>query len=195
MLWKFWKDCTAVASSARAARPWNRSAMQPRRALGASAGAGGHMAGSHAAAVAPLARNNAAAEQLAAYAVSLRFEDLPAHVVERAKHCLIDAIGCAIFGRRFPWSAMVLAEASATGAGGPCLLPGAPAIRLHPPQAALPPGAPPPPPRPPPQAALALGAFAHAFELDSLRKPSTGVHPGANAALPVLAIGQAVGAG
>jgi hypothetical protein len=40
------------------------------------------MAGSHAAAVAPLA--NAAAEQLAAYAVSLRFEDLPAHVVERA---------------------------------------------------------------------------------------------------------------
>jgi 2-methylcitrate dehydratase PrpD len=119
-----------------------------------------------------------AAEQLAVYAVSLRFEDLPAHVVERAKHCLIDAIGCAIFGRRFPWSAMVLAEASATGAGGPCLLPGAPAVRLH-----------------PPQAALALGAFAHAFELDNLRKPSTGVHPGANAALPALVMAQAVGAG
>jgi 2-methylcitrate dehydratase PrpD len=118
-----------------------------------------------------------AAEQLAAYAVTLRFEDLPGHVVERAKHCLIDAIGCAIFGRRFPWSAMVLAEAVATGQGGPCLLPGAPAIRLH-----------------APQAALALGAFAHSFELDNLRKPSTGVHPGANAALPALAMAQAVGA-
>jgi 2-methylcitrate dehydratase PrpD len=125
----------------------------------------------------PLLRKQSAAEQLAAYAVSLRFDDLPAHVIERAKHCLIDAIGCAIFGRRFPWSAMVLAEASATGAGGPCLLPGTPAIRLH-----------------APQAALALGAFAHAFELDNLRKPSTGVHPGANAALPALVMAQAVGA-
>ena len=46
-----------------------------------------------------------------------------------------------------------------------------------------------------PQAALALGAFAHSFELDNLRKPSTGVHPGANAALPALAMAQAVGAG
>jgi 2-methylcitrate dehydratase PrpD len=125
-----------------------------------------------------LSSKQTAAEQLAAYAVSLRFEDLPAHVIERAKHCLIDAIGCAIFGRRLPWSAMVLAEALATGAGGPCLLPGAPALRLH-----------------APQAALALGAFAHAFELDNLRKPSTGVHPGANAALPALAMAQAVGVG
>src|SRR5215208_1508031 len=126
----------------------------------------------------PLLSKQSTTEQLAHYAVTLRFEDLPAQVVERAKHCLIDAIGCAIFGRRFPWSAMVLAETWATGAGGPCLLPGGPAIRLH-----------------APQAALALGAFAHAFELDNLRKPSTGVHPGANAALPGLVMAQAVGAG
>src|SRR5262249_60947827 len=58
-----------------------------------------------------------AAQQLAAYACALRFEQLPASPIERAKHCLIDAVGCAIFGQRFPWSAMVLAEALASGEG------------------------------------------------------------------------------
>jgi 2-methylcitrate dehydratase PrpD len=123
------------------------------------------------------AAGETAAQQLAAYACALRFDDLPASPVERAKHCLIDAVGCAIFGQRFPWSAMVLAEALASGEGGPCRLPGVPDKRLH-----------------VPQAALALGAFAHAFELDSLSKPGMGVHPGATVALPALAMAQAVGA-
>jgi 2-methylcitrate dehydratase PrpD len=118
-----------------------------------------------------------AAERLANYASALRFEQVPAFAIERAKHCLIDAIGCAYFGRRFPWSQMVLDEAVATGAGGPCLLPGVPDQRLH-----------------VPQAALALGAFSHAFELDSLSKPSMGIHPGATVALPALAMAQAVNA-
>src|SRR5437879_5821732 len=115
-----------------------------------------------------------AAEHLAAYAASLRFEHLPASAIERAKHCLIDAIGCAYFGRRFSWSTMVLAEAVATGAGGPCRLPGVADARLH-----------------VPQAALALGTFSHAFELDSLSKPSMGIHPGATVALPAFAMAQA----
>ena len=55
---------------------------------------------------------------------------------------------------KLPWSQMVLAEALASGAGGPCRLPGVADRRLH-----------------VPQAALALGAFSHAFELDNLRKP------------------------
>src|SRR5262249_4755374 len=118
-----------------------------------------------------------AAQILASYACSLRFEDLPASPLERAKHCLIDAVGCAIFGQRFPWSAMVLDEALASGEGGPCRLPGVADKRLH-----------------VPQAALALGAFSHAFELDSLSKPGMGVHPGATVALPALAMGQATGA-
>jgi 2-methylcitrate dehydratase PrpD len=118
-----------------------------------------------------------AAQQLAAYATALRFEDLPAAAVERAKHCLVDAIGCVIFGQRFPWSAMVLDEGLATGAGGPCRLPGVPDKQLH-----------------VPQAALTLGAFCHAFELDSLSKPSLGVHPGATVALPAFAMAQATGA-
>jgi 2-methylcitrate dehydratase PrpD len=118
-----------------------------------------------------------AAQQLGAYASSLRFEDLPASPIALAKHCLIDAVACVIFGQRFPWSAMVLEEALASGSGGPCRLPGVPDQRLH-----------------VPQAALALGAFSHAFELDSLSKPGMGVHPGATVALPAFAMAQAVGA-
>jgi len=118
-----------------------------------------------------------AAQRLADFAVSLRFEDVPPHVVKQAKVCLIDAIGCAMFGRKLPWSAMVLEEALATGAGGPCRLPGVADGTLH-----------------VPQAALALGAFSHAFELDNLRNPASGVHGGATVALPAFAMAQACGA-
>lgn len=118
-----------------------------------------------------------AAETLARYAVDLHYDALPAHIVERARFCLADAVGCAVFGARFPWSQMVLDHARATGSGGPCILPGVPGVRLH-----------------VPQAALALGTFSHAFELDSLRNPSAGVHPGATVALPALAFAQSMGA-
>jgi 2-methylcitrate dehydratase PrpD len=117
-----------------------------------------------------------AAQQLAEFAVALCFEDIPAQALLRAKHCLVDSIACAMFGRRFPWSAMVLEEALASGAGGPCRLPGVDKT-LH-----------------VPQAALALGAFSHAFELDNLRNPASGVHGGATVALPAFAMAQATGA-
>ena len=78
-----------------------------------------------------------AAETLAAYAVGLRYEALPESVIERARVCLADAIGCAAFGARFPWSQMVLDHAKAVGSGGPVKLPGLPGVNLHVPQAAL----------------------------------------------------------
>jgi len=118
-----------------------------------------------------------AAQQLADFAVSLRFEDLPPPVIRQAKVCLTDAIACAVFGRKLPWSQMVLAEAEASGAGGPCRLPGVEGKSFH-----------------VPQAALALGTFAHAFELDNLRNPASGVHGGATVALPAFAMAQACGA-
>lgn len=118
-----------------------------------------------------------AAATLADYAVNLRYEDLPPNVIELARQCLVDAVACAVFGKDFPWSQAVLAHAQASGAGGPCRLPGLPEVTL-----AL------------PQAALVLGTFGHAFELDSLRKPGAGVHPGATIALPALAAAQHHGA-
>jgi 2-methylcitrate dehydratase PrpD len=118
-----------------------------------------------------------AAQHLAHFAVNLRFDDLPASAVRNAKLCLIDAVACAVFGQKLPWSQIVLAEALASGAGGPCRLPGVAGARLH----VL-------------QAALALGTFAHAFELDNLRKPASGVHGGATVALPAMSMAQACGA-
>lgn len=118
-----------------------------------------------------------AAQQLADFAVALTFEDLPPSVVKLAKQCLADAVACAVYGQRFPWSQMVLAEAMASGAGGPCRLPGVDGPSLH-----------------VPQAALALGTFSHAFELDNLRVPGAGVHGGATVALPALMMAQACGA-
>ncbi|TMA08207.1 MAG: MmgE/PrpD family protein, partial [Deltaproteobacteria bacterium] len=41
-----------------------------------------------------------------------------------------------------------------------------------------------------PQATLANGVMAHAFELDNVRQPGAGVHPGATAFLPALAMAE-----
>jgi 2-methylcitrate dehydratase PrpD len=45
-----------------------------------------------------------------------------------------------------------------------------------------------------PYAALANGAFAHAFEQDSVRDPGVGAHPGASLVPPVLAMCEETGA-
>lgn len=127
---------------------------------------------------APEAATRTAAETLAAFAVGLRHEDVPGEVMARARHCLTDAVACAVFGSALPWSRMVADYVEGLGAAGPCRLP-----------QALPDGL------PPALASLCLGAFSHAFELDSLRKPGAGVHPGATVALPALAMAQAAGAG
>ncbi len=31
-------------------------------------------------------------------------DDVPAHVVDRAKHLLLDGVGCALIGAQLPWS-------------------------------------------------------------------------------------------
>lgn len=113
-----------------------------------------------------------ASRTLAEFAISLRFEDIPAQVVERAKTCMIDVIGGAVYGSTMPWSRMILAYAQRNGAAGKCNVFGTDA-RLQ-----------------PPSAALANGAFAHAFELDSMCQPSVGSHPGAALTPTALAVAQ-----
>jgi 2-methylcitrate dehydratase PrpD len=114
-----------------------------------------------------------AADRLATYAAGLDYADLQAPIVAAAKTCLIDAAACAIFGADLPWSRAIAGMIAASGAAGACAVPGFD-HRLD-----------------PRQAGLALGAFAHAFELDSLRKPGAGAHPGATVALPAFAVAQA----
>lgn len=116
--------------------------------------------------------------RLADYAVSCRFEDLPSDVVERAKQCIADTIATVIFGYELPWSKIVVGYAERNGAGGNSRILGLGGARVH-----------------APAAALANGALAHAFEMDNLTWPSTGVHPGATLLAPALAVAQERGIG
>lgn len=116
--------------------------------------------------------------QLADYAASCRYEDIPPDVVERAKQCITDTVAAVIFGYDLPWSRMVVAFAAKNGAGGNSRILGPGAPRVH-----------------APAAALANGALAHAFEMDNLTWPSTGVHPGATLLTSGLAVAQERGIG
>ena len=111
--------------------------------------------------------------RLAEYAAALRYEDLPAEIVRRAKDCIADTVAAIICGSALPWSRIVIRYAERTGPGGKSHILG---NRGAPVQANA--------------AALANGALAHAFELDALTRPGAGAHPGATVLPPALAVAQ-----
>src|SRR5215472_15690240 len=96
---------------------------------------------------------NRETERLAAYAVGLRYEDLPPAVVQRAKDCMCDTVAAIVYGAELPWSKMIIAHARRPSAAGKSSILGSGG---GPVQA--------------PAAALANGAMTHAFELDNLTK-------------------------
>jgi 2-methylcitrate dehydratase PrpD len=49
-----------------------------------------------------------ATARLAAFAADLRFADLPAAVVAQAKRCILDALGCCLYGVTVPWTRMLI---------------------------------------------------------------------------------------
>jgi 2-methylcitrate dehydratase PrpD len=118
-----------------------------------------------------------ATRELARYAVNLRYRDIPPDVISRAKDCLLDIITVALYGSTKPWSQSVVQFVKGLGLSGRSTVFGerwcAP---TH-------------------LAALANGTMAHAFELDNVRQPGAGVHPGATAFLPALAVAEAQRAG
>src|ERR1700726_1430782 len=115
--------------------------------------------------------------RLARYAAGVRYEDLPASVVQQAKDCIIDTVAAGICGSALPWSRIVIDYAERPGPGGKCRILGRSGAAVQ-----------------APAAALANGALAHAFELDSLTRPGAGAHPGATVLPPALAIAQERGA-
>ncbi|MGH7888159.1 MAG: MmgE/PrpD family protein, partial [Candidatus Binatia bacterium] len=102
-----------------------------------------------------------ATQKLARYALELKYRQIPPEVIERAKACILDTLAVSLYGSTKPWSKTVSEFVFASGARGRCTVFGskqkAPAER----------------------AALANGTMAHAFELDNVRQPGAGVHPGA----------------
>ena len=115
-------------------------------------------------------------ETLARYAAGLRYEDLPPDVIACAKDAIADTVAACICGAGLPWSRIIIDYAERTGPGGASRILGrGTAVQA-------------------PAAALANGALAHAFELDSLTRPGAGAHPGATVLPPALAVAQQEGA-
>jgi 2-methylcitrate dehydratase PrpD len=120
----------------------------------------------------PLLEN--ATRDLAQFAAALRYEDIPREAVERIKYCVLDSIGCCLFGATLPWTrhvqAMVEAEggkpvASIFGSGRKTSIS---------------------------QAVLVNSTAGHAFELDDIHKESI-VHPGSLAMPVAMACSEAAG--
>lgn len=108
---------------------------------------------------------------LADFSAALRFEQLPDEVVAKAKQCMVDTLGCCIFGASLPQvqklAAMVTTEGSAprSAAFGT-------ALRTS-----------------PSLAALVNGTSAHAFQLDEIHIEST-LHPGSLALPAAFALAE-----
>jgi len=114
-----------------------------------------------------------AAESLGAYAAGLRYDDIPLDVLRRAKDCVIDTVAATVFGHHAPAGRIIARHVAGLSSGGAChvLGSGTPPVHAE-------------------NAALANGTLAHALELDSLRKPGAGVHPGAVLVPAALAVAQ-----
>ncbi len=113
-----------------------------------------------------------AARTLAEFAAALTYAQIPAAARERARQCIIDTAGATLFGARLPWAKILAGHAQHCGGSGMSRVIGT-SLRVS-----------------PPAAALANGVAAHAFELDGLRKPSAGVHPGATLLPAALAVAE-----
>ena len=45
---------------------------------------------------------------LGTFVSKLKFDALPANVVEKAKECVLDGLGCCLFGVTQPWTQMIM---------------------------------------------------------------------------------------
>jgi 2-methylcitrate dehydratase PrpD len=115
-------------------------------------------------------------KNLAAFAANLRYEDIPQASRDSAKACVQDNVGDCFFGARTPWTQLVIDYAEKIGKGGNCTILGSNGPKVN---AAA--------------AALANGTSSHAFEMDTVRVPATGVHPGGSGVPPAMAVAEELG--
>ena len=120
----------------------------------------------------PLLAN--ATRDLAAFAASFRFEDIPREAIERIKYCALDSIGCCLFGVTLPWTRHVQAMVEDEGAKAVASVYGSGRKTTV------------------ANAVLVNSTAGHAFELDDIHKESI-VHPGSLATPVALAFAEAAG--
>lgn len=120
----------------------------------------------------PLLEN--ATRDLAQFAASLRYEDIPYEAVERIKLSILDSIGCCLFGATLPWTQKVAELVELEGAQPVASLMGMgkrSSVSL---------------------AVLVNGTAGHAFELDDIHKESI-VHAGSLATPVAFAFAEQQG--
>src|SRR5882672_2265542 len=98
--------------------------------------------------------------ELIEFTHGLKLEALPPDIVARAKGCLLDSLGCALFGSLQPWARIMADEMLAEGSHGRSTIIGRKQTVAA------------------PAAALCNGTAIHGFELDDLLDEAI-VHPGA----------------
>lgn len=104
--------------------------------------------------------------RVAEFAAGLRYNDLPPAVVDQLKRCVLDTLGCGLFGSTLLWGRLVTELVAGSGSREVATLWGTD-VRSS-----------------PADAALANGTYAHAFEYDEGHTASF-FHPG-SATLPAV---------
>ena len=109
--------------------------------------------------------------QLAAFVSQLRYEALPREVVEKAKACILDSLGCCLFGSTLPWTRMVADLALEQGGAAQAHLIGTRHMTSV------------------TQAVLVNGTAGHAFELDDAHTRAS-MHVGSSNVPVALALAE-----
>lgn len=110
---------------------------------------------------------------LAQWISELNLEDVPESVIRHAKLCILDTLGCGLFGSGLEWSRIAADTAAEICPSGPAGIWGRPGLTSG---TTL--------------AAMANGTAAHAFEIDDAHTESM-LHPGAVVVPAVFALADA----
>jgi len=108
---------------------------------------------------------------LGRFSASLRYTDLPPEVTAKVKECVLDALGCCLFGVTRPWTRMVLDMVLEQGGAPQASIMGTP----HRTSAS--------------QAVLVTSTAGHGFELDDIHVQAH-LHPGSLTVPVALALGE-----
>jgi aconitate decarboxylase len=109
--------------------------------------------------------------QFGAWVSALKFESIPPEVADYAKLCLLDGLGCGLFGAMQKWGVIAADLAADLSGGGPATLFGRTQTAS------------------PTDAALANGTAIHGFEIDDIHTRSL-MHPGAVSIPAALALAE-----
>ena len=117
------------------------------------------------------ARSREGASALAAFASTLSPAALPPDVVGHAKLCILDAVGCGLYGSTLEWIRLFSETIAGVGGPGSATLWGTSQRQSA------------------DAAALVNGTAVHSFELDDLHKTAI-MHPGGVTLPPLLALAE-----